>query len=106
MKEKIEKLMESRISRKSIFFIVGPFCGIASRGMLQYFMVHIRVNSTQYKCGHSNATIFDITSFLFMNHSKPYIYSDAARYNNCEIRPNFICIYNGAIFLFTLLSGR
>ena len=52
----------------------------------------------------SNAPIFDITTFSFMNLSKPYIYSDAAWYNNCEMTPNMI-IYNEAIFVLTLLPG-
>ena len=33
----------------------------------------------------SAAPIFDITFLCFMNHFKPYIYSDAAWYNNCGI---------------------
>ena len=46
----------------------------------------------------SNAQVFDGTFFSFMNHSKPYIYSDAAWYNNCEITPNLMHLQWSNIF--------
>ena len=51
--------------------------------IVQYLTVHIGVSSTQYNWAvnyGSNAPIFYITSFSFMNHRIPYIYLNAAWY--------------------------
>ena len=69
--------------------------------MVQHLTVYIEVNLTQYDC--SSAPIFDVTSFSFMSCSKPYIYSEAAWYNNFKLMLNLMHLYNGKIFVFTLL---
>ena len=56
--------------------------------LVQYLPVHIGENSTQHDWAVMQQ--YSMTSFPFMNPSKPYIYSDVARYYNCEITPNLM----------------
>ena len=71
--------------------------------IVQYLTVHILVKAIEYDWADS--PIFDITSFSFMNRSKPHIYSNAAWYNNYKITPNLMHLqWNNIFSYFTLFA--